>query len=302
MKFNITELVIDSFVEKLQKAYTNTFSNMEPSYPGIIGWSARMALERIADTDSLYHDIEHTILVTCVGQDILRGKHIKEGGVTPSDWLHFTISLLCHDIGYVRGICQGDTEFEFVCDDDGGTIVPPPGASDAFLTPYHVERGKIFVRERFGGENSILDANKIIDNMELTRFPVPDRADHQATTNYPGLLRASDLIGQLSDPNYMRKINNLFHEFQETGMADKLGYKTPADLAEGYPPFFWSTVYPYVKDGIRYLQLTQSGKQSVANLFGHVFAAEHNEHQLGPQPKNMSPESTAKQNNHLREV
>ena len=286
--FNITEIVINAFVEKLQESYYLTFTNMEPSYPGIIGWCARMALERIADTDSLYHDIEHTILVTTVGQSILRGKHIKDGGVTPSDWLHFTVSLLCHDIGYVRGICRGDTDSEFVINEKGDLIAPPPGASDAFLTPYHVERGKIFVRQRFGDSSSVLDADKIIANMELTRFPVPDSLDHQDTKGYPGLLRAADLIGQLSDPNYMRKVNNLFYEFAETGMTKKLGYETPADLAEGYPNFFWSAVYPYVQDGIRYLQLTQSGKQAVANMFGHVFAAEHNQHQLGPQPKNGS--------------
>ena len=289
------------FIDRLQKVYNQSYSNMEPAYPGIISWCARMALERIADTDSLYHDVEHTILVTSVGQDILRGKHIKDGGVSPSDWLHFTISLLCHDIGYVRGICQGDNDYEFIINEQGDKITPPPGASDAFLTPYHVERGKIFVRERFGDTASILNADRIIANMELTRFPVPDTEDHQDTVEYPGLLRAADLIGQLSDPNYMRKINNLFHEFVETGTAAKLGYKNPADLAEGYPQFFWDSVYPYVKEGIRYLQLTQSGKQSVANLFGHIFAAEHNEYQLGPQPRKGAGSKTEKAS-HLREA
>ena len=41
-------------------------------------------------------------------KEILRGRHIRQGGVTPSDWLHFMISLLCHDIGYVRGVCRAD--------------------------------------------------------------------------------------------------------------------------------------------------------------------------------------------------
>jgi hypothetical protein len=300
--FNITEIVIDAFVEKLDKSYFTNFSNMEPSYPGIIAWCARMALERISDTDSLYHDVEHTILVTCVGQDILRGKHIKDGGVTPNDWLHFTISLLCHDIGYVRGICRADTDTAFVINDDGDMVTPPPGASDAFLTPYHVERGKIFVRERFAESSAIINVSKIIANLELTRFPVPDIVDHQDTQSYPGLLRAADLIGQLSDPNYMRKINNLFYEFSETGTAELLGYKNPADLAEGYPPFFWKTVYPFVQDGIRYLQLTQSGKQTVANLFGHVFAAEHNEHQLGPQPNGAAGNLSEKGGSYIRQV
>jgi len=193
---------------------------------------------------------------------------------------------LCHDIGYVRGVCRGDTETEYVINSDGDLVKPPPGASDAFLTPYHVERGKIFVRERFGDVSKVIDAERIVANLELTRFPVPDLSDHTGTKDFPGLIRAADLIGQLSDPSYMRKINSLFYEFVETGTAEKLGYETPADLAESYPTFFWETIYPYVKDAVRYLQLTQSGKQSVANLFSHVFAAEHNEHQLGPQPKN----------------
>ena len=283
--FNTTEIIIEAFVERQQKVYLQNFSNLEPSYPGIISWCARMALERISDTDSLYHDIEHTILVTIVGQDILRGKHLKDGGVTPDDWLHFTISLLCHDIGYVRGVCQGDAETEFVINEDGDTVVPPPGASDAFLTPYHVERGKIFIKERFGDISKVIDSERIVANLELTRFPVPDSSDYKGTVGFPGLVRAADLIGQLSDPSYMKKINGLFYEFVETGTAEKLGYKTPADLAEGYPVFFWESVYPYVKDAIKYLQLTQSGKQSVTNLFAHVFSAEHNEHQLGPQPK-----------------
>lgn len=35
--------------------------------------------------------------------------------------------------------------------------------------------------------------------------------------NYPGLVQAADLIGQLSDPRYLKKISALFYEFQETG-------------------------------------------------------------------------------------
>ena len=59
------------------------------------------------------------------------------------------MAALNHDIGYLRGICAGDTAEHFVIDAAGNTVTPPRGASDAFLTPYHVERGKIVVRERF---------------------------------------------------------------------------------------------------------------------------------------------------------
>src|SRR5262249_52087520 len=75
-----------------------------------------------------------------------------------------------HDIGYVRGVCPGDTSDRFVIDVAGNTIMPPRGASDAFLMPYHVERSKIMVRDRFGPV-SLIDEERIARAIELTRFP-----------------------------------------------------------------------------------------------------------------------------------
>ena len=85
----------------------------------------------------------------------------------------------------------------------------------------------------------------------------------------------SDLIGQLSDPRYLNKIPALFHEFEETGVNAKLGYKHPGDLRRNYPKFYWSGVYPYLTDALHYLSLTQYGKQIRANLFANVFQVEH---------------------------
>ena len=54
-------------------------------YPGIIAFIGRGAMENIANSDAPYHNAEHTMMVTLVGQEILRVKHIREGGVTPRD-------------------------------------------------------------------------------------------------------------------------------------------------------------------------------------------------------------------------
>ena len=106
--FNPTEVVIDAFEAYLKNAYLSIYTTIEPSYPGIISYVGRMAIEIISNSDAPYHDYNHTMGVTLVGQEILKGKHLREGGVSPEDWLHLTISLLCHDIGYVRGICRLD--------------------------------------------------------------------------------------------------------------------------------------------------------------------------------------------------
>jgi hypothetical protein len=100
--FNPTLIVIEAFIRELRTMYDRTYGTMEPGYPGVISFVAQLALENIATSDAAYHDVNHTVMVTLVGQEILRGRHISVGGVTPRDWLHFIISLLCHDIGYVR--------------------------------------------------------------------------------------------------------------------------------------------------------------------------------------------------------
>lgn len=276
--FNPTELVIEHFVEQLESMYRRIYGLLEPGYPGIIAFIARLALENIANSDAPYHDVNHTILVTLVGQEILRGKHISGGGVTPRDWLHFMVSLLCHDIGYVRSVCHGDGAGRHIINTKGETTALPPGATDASLTRYHVDRSKLFVRERFGKVSlTQLDTMVIEANIEHTRFPVPADDEHSSDADYPGLVRAADLIGQLADINYMRKIPALFAEFSETGTAEKLGYRSSEDLRRAYPGFFWKAVRPHIGEGLRCLRVTQEGKQWIANLYAHVFSEEHRE-------------------------
>jgi hypothetical protein len=287
--FNATSYVIDAFVKEVYDGYKAVYGAMEPDYPEIMEWAGRMALERLSNTDCLYHDVEHTILVTLVGQEILRGKQLRERSVKPRDWLQTMIALLCHDIGYVRGICRNDKPGEYVTDMAGNTITVPRGISDAYLAPYHVDRGKVFVRERFGGHN-VLHVESICACVERTRFPVPDDPEYHRDDDFPALVRAADLIGQLADPMYLCKIGRLFHEFEETGSNASFGYTTPADISETYPKFYWEVIGKHIQPALSYLRLTHSGKQWVANLYAHVFAAEHGEPVLGPE---LGPELTS---------
>src|SRR5262249_44253067 len=58
--FNPTQIVIKAFVEELQEMYGQVYGVLEPAYPGIIGFIARLALENIANSDAPYHDVNHT--------------------------------------------------------------------------------------------------------------------------------------------------------------------------------------------------------------------------------------------------
>jgi hypothetical protein len=116
--------------------------------------------------------------------------------------------------------------------------------------------------------------------IEGTRFPPgKDReCDEEAS-----IVRAADLIGQLGDPHYLRKANALYHEFEEVGMNRQLGYESPADIVNRYPQFYWNCVAPHIQTEIRYLNMTSSGRQWIASLYGNLFRAEREISLSGPQ-------------------
>jgi hypothetical protein len=277
---NLKKVIIDYCMEELRKAYHRTYTDMESQFGNITVWSGHLALENIANTDALYHDVEHTLMVTLAGQAILEGKHLSEGGVTPGDWMHFMIALLCHDIGYVKGICQADEGNVFATGVADAKVELSPEATDAALAMYHVDRSKMFVRERFGknllwGMASVIDAELIGSYIEMTRFPVPKDDWYKDTKSYRGLVRAADLIGQLGDPNRLQKCPALFYEFEEIGLNKKIGYNTPGDLRLSNARFYWDVVSPYVQEALRYLRVTQEGKEWVASLHANVLGAQH---------------------------
>jgi len=279
--FTPTAVFADAFGKHLAGLYDRAYSRREARYGEMICEAARLVFERISLSDALYHDAEHTALVTLVGQDILRGLRLKRD-VSPEDWLHFTLATLTHDLGYIRGVCRGDRNGAYVIGAEGGVVSLERGASDASLAPYHIERSKLAVRERFGS-HPIINAERIARAIELTRFPVPDDDDHRETDTEAGLVRAADLIGQLADPLYPRKLNALFHEFEEIGCNAKLGYTCPGDIADHYPRFFWTKVEPFIGDALAYLALTCEGRLWSSSLFANIFEMEHALRTIGPE-------------------
>ncbi|WOH49727.1 metal-dependent phosphohydrolase [Bradyrhizobium sp. sBnM-33] len=279
----IPELVAQALGSFLAADTRSRFGSSQARLAEFLPYAARLTLECIGNSDALYHNIEHTMLVTLAGHDILMGRAMLRP-TTPDDYANFILACLSHDIGFVRGIVQGDDGDSYVADLSGRTVRLARGSSDAALGAYHVDRSKLFVFERLDTSEEV-DASRIARAIEYTRFPYVDSSSNDELTEEEGLLlRAADLIGQLGDPNYLRKANALFYEFEEVGMNKTLGYETPADVVYKYPQFYWNNVAPQIQTAIRYLNVTSSGRQWIANLHSNVFRAEREVNLSGPQP------------------
>ncbi len=264
-------ILIDHVVATVEGEFIALYGEDWPVHRRVLKTASRLALEVIANTTALYHDLEHTALVVAVGMSILKGKQLYEGDISAGDWLHAVVALLCHDIGYVRGILPGDSVHRAVIDESGATVALPTDSSDAFLTPWHVDRGKMFVRWRFS-DNDLLAPAVLAAHIERTRFPVVERNDWESANALTPLMSAADLIGQLADPHYLRKLPALYHEFVETGADKRLGLASFEDLRAAYPGFFWSQVSRDIRPGLRYLRVTDEGRRWEASLLSHVFA------------------------------
>ena len=182
----------------LTKDFRRIFGTTQDDLGERVGALARSTIECLARSDALYHNYEHTLQVTLVGRDILQGMSLAHR-IEPEDYAHLIVACLLHDIGYMRGVLNGDTADEFIIDSSGKTIGLPRGASDAALTPYHVDRSKIFAYERLT-TSPLVDATRVADAIECTRFPPMPTRDTAELSREPRLVQAADLIGQLGDP------------------------------------------------------------------------------------------------------
>src|ERR1700757_2397475 len=126
----VPELTAEALASFLASEMNRRFESSPAHLTELVPSMARLALECIGNSDALYHDIEHTMLVTLAGHDIFKGRALLTTS-TPNEYANFIVACLTHDIGYVRGIIKGDGTDGLVVDAAGRKVALPRGSSDA---------------------------------------------------------------------------------------------------------------------------------------------------------------------------
>src|SRR5437764_10765727 len=116
----VPELAAEALGSFLATDMNRSFGSSHARLTELIPSVARLTLECIGNSDALYHNIEHTMLVTLAGHDILMGRAMLRQ-TTADDYANFILACLAHDIGYVRGIVQGDDGDSYIADLNGST-------------------------------------------------------------------------------------------------------------------------------------------------------------------------------------
>src|SRR5499427_7048825 len=117
----VPELAADALGKFLTRYMHRRFGSAQTNLVEMVPSIARIAIECIGNSDALYHNVEHTMLVTLAGHDIMRGRALHTH-MLAEDYATVIIACLTHDIGYVRGILPGDGEDGFLIDAAGGKV------------------------------------------------------------------------------------------------------------------------------------------------------------------------------------
>ena len=184
--FNLLAVSADAFALHVAEDFKSTFGSAHHPVAKRLESVSRLAVECIARCDALYHNLEHTLLVTVVGIEILRGMKLSRQ-LDPEEYAHMLIACLLHDIGYVRGVLRGDGENNFVVDAGGRRIRLEGGATDASLAPYHVERSKLFACERLAHSPEIDLVPGVVPPPERPPDSKKRSPAHAANVNGAGL-------------------------------------------------------------------------------------------------------------------
>src|SRR5713101_10206194 len=117
----VPELAADALGSFLSSEMKRVFGSSDAQLTELVPAVARLALECIGNSDALYHNVEHTMLVTLAGRDILRGRALLRPQLA-GDYAHLIVACFMHDIGYVRGILKGDGDDGHVVDGSGRKV------------------------------------------------------------------------------------------------------------------------------------------------------------------------------------
>jgi hypothetical protein len=169
-----------------------------------------------------YHNLDHTLDAFLATARLMDGKNISEEPFSETLAMRLLISALMHDTGYIQE--SGDT------------------GTGAKYTSIHVERSISFVRknaEQFTlNTDDVLEIGTIIACTGLKNkwgdIPFTSTEEMKAGA----VLASADILGQMSDRQYLEKLLFLYYEFRE---ADIPGFETEFDILRKTEQFYEGT-------------------------------------------------------------
>ena len=213
-------LITDDFNPRLFKsAFNDTVKVFSGKYKGY------------RESNTSYHDIDHTLSVTLTAARLMHGC-MDEITLSPKDILTGLISALFHDIGLIQ-----------TSDDTEGT--------GAKYTVGHEQRSIAFMEayltKKRAAKKMIADSTIIIESTILSISPKDLTFRNDEICMLGKIIGSADLLGQVADRDYFKKLFSLYLEFEEAGVP---GYDSELDLIKKTEGFYTNVVKKRLVDDL----------------------------------------------------
>jgi hypothetical protein len=159
-----------------------------------------------------YHNLQHTLDAALACARLIDGYNISEKAISEHSAKKLIIAALLHDTGYI----QEDWDVE---------------GTGAKFTRNHVERSVDFLRKNRGKINiDDSDASSIsriirCTGLSINLDEISFASDEERTVGR--MMGTADLLGQMSDRQYLEKLLFLYNEFREAQIP---GFETEYDI------------------------------------------------------------------------
>jgi hypothetical protein len=192
----------------LERAMENTRVLFEGRFPGYRA------------CNSEYHDLRHTLSVVLAVARLADGYNLERPPLAEQLFLDLLLATCLHDTGYIQE--SWDTE-----------------GTGAKYASQHEERSIAFLQKHhaaFGippGELPVLDRFIRATDLKQPFLQIPFHEPQERDSG--ALLATADLVGQMSDRDYLERLLFLYYEFKEAGIP---GFQTEYDVLRKTGDFY----------------------------------------------------------------
>jgi hypothetical protein len=190
------------YFASLDNVFKDTIDLYEGNYPGY------------RKCNTKYHDLRHTTDTLLATIRLIHGAVLNSHDFDKYDIYLTLVTALLHDTGYIQA-----------ADDTSGTggkyTLVHIARSIEFMRKYFIEKN--FSRQDFINCSDILNCTGLYRRIQYREFKSPN------FEMLGKILGTGDLIGQMADRTYLKKLLFLFLEFKEGRVGD---YESELDLLE----------------------------------------------------------------------
>ena len=265
-------LQIEHFCELVQYQHQRIYGASEGELLQNTLNISRMALSKMAISNSLFLNVNHTKRAGVMALQILDGVLHYRGDVEPALFFNLILATLLSHVGIVGGILEEDevkpnqpTEKYFIGKGNYKTFDGP--SSNSVLWPYYVERSLLYFDRNFRSLEYLL-----VENVK-SAIKVSDISSKSASTdqtNFAHHVRSAHILAYMTQSQYNQWLVRLYRSLDEANMLEKLGFNDMGEFRKNYSTYFWENFYSDLTHLIPLLKETGEGKNLLAIILSRM--------------------------------